>query len=472
MTAPKNDATHASPSSAGSHSVSSHSVSSHSVSSHSVSSHAGSANVDGSVRVRQLPERPSLENLRNQARSLQKQHRAGDAEAKLRVHGVLRDADEPLKLHDAQFVLAREHGFASWPRLVEHVEGLHGHGRVRRENGRVWIDGVARLRWGASPEPTYIAALEAAFRGSERPLDVTTLLGDSGLGFRVRWATRDGGNAWCGSGPCGEWPDEVAALNRATGYVYRWDPPAAGALNSPEHLRLIVESIERGWPILGFAAQMDMAVIYGYEDAGKRVLVSDFWANDEPALMATADTKNVRFFLERIDEPLPRVEAVRAGLALALRRWREGVVDPDPVSGGTYYYGDAGYRRWIADLERVPALSEAQRQNLFFLNGWTFSSLHQNRTQHTERYLREALRHAPEAAHEGLEAASAEYQRVRERLGRWDPSNPTFGFPKQKKLDSWTPEVIAEERALLADVHALESRAFVALERALGAFQA
>jgi hypothetical protein len=406
----------------------------------------GASPSSGPRHIRQLPPQPSLENLRNQARSLQKQHRAGDAEARLRVHGVLRDAEEPLKLHDAQFVLAREHGFASWPRLVEHVTSLLGHARVRRQDGRVWIDGVPRLRWGASPEPTYIGALEAAFRGSERPLDVTTLLGDSALGFRIRWATRDGGNAWCGSGPCGEWPEEVAALNRATGYVYRWDPPAAGALDSPEHLRQIVQSIERGWPILGFASHMDMAVIYGYEDAGARVLVSDFWASEEPALMATAETKNVRFFLERIDEPLPRVDAVRGGLRLALRRWREGIVDPDPVSGGTYYYGDAGYRRWIADLERVPTLSDAQRQNLFFLNGWTYSSLFQTRTQHAARYLREALRHAPAAAHEGLAAAAARYDLVRERLGSWDPANPMFGFVKQKKIDTWTPEVIASER--------------------------
>jgi hypothetical protein len=418
---------------------------------------------------RRLPERPSLENLRNQARSLQKQHRAGDVDALSRVSKVVRDAALPLKLHDAQFVLAREYGFASWPKLVEQLALLGSKGRVRRENGRVWIDGVPRLRWGASVEPTYIAALEAALRGSERPLDVTTLLGDSGLGFRLRWATRDHGNAWCGSGPCGEWPEEVDALNRATGYVYRWDPPEAGAPNSPEHLALITEHIERGWPILGFGAQMDMAVIFGYEDHGRRVLLSDFWASEEPSVMPTAQAKSVRMFMQRIDAPAVREDAVRAGLALALKHWRQGVVDPDPISGGTYHYGDAGYRQWIADLGRVAALTEGQRQNLFFLNGWTYSSLHQTRTQHAAAYLRAALAHLPSAAHEPLEAAAHCYDRVRERLGGWDPSNPMFGFVKQKKLDTWTPEVVASERALLGDLHALEAQAFEAIERALRA---
>jgi len=173
---------------------------------------------------RELPPRASLENLRNQAKTLQKQHREGNAEALARVSVWLGpDAQPstlegpavrsssgvvtPLRLHDAQFVLAREYGFASWPRLVEHFEAQQSRERVRRENGRVWIEGVPRLRWGSSPEPTFIGALEAAFRSSDRPLDITTLMGDSGLAFRLRWATRDGGNAWCGSGPCGAWRD-------------------------------------------------------------------------------------------------------------------------------------------------------------------------------------------------------------------------------------------------------------------------
>jgi hypothetical protein len=421
--------------------------------------------------LRRLPERPSLENLKNQAKTLQKQHRAGDADALARVAALVREAEAPLKLHDAQFVLAREYGFASWPKLVEQLESLAPSGRVRREQGRVWIDGVPRLRWGASPEPTYIAALEAAFRGSERPLDVTTLLGDSGLGFRLRWATRDGGNAWCGSGPCGEWPDEVDALNRATGYVYRWDPPEAGAPNSPERHASIVASIERGWPILGFGQQMDMAVIFGYEDEGRRVVVSDLWASEEAAVMATADAKSVSMFLQRIEPPLARAQAVRAGLTLALKRWREGVVDPDPITGATYHYGDAGYRRWISDLERAESLTDMQRSNLFFLNGWTYSSLHQTRTQHAASYLRAALQHAPAPAHVGLEAAAGCYERIRERLGSWDPRSPMFGFVKQKRLDTWTSDVVASERALLGDLHALESEAFAAIERALGRYE-
>ena len=36
----------------------------------------------------------------------------------------MRDADPSATLADAQFLLAREHGFDSWPKLVDHLSSL------------------------------------------------------------------------------------------------------------------------------------------------------------------------------------------------------------------------------------------------------------------------------------------------------------------------------------------------------------
>lgn len=80
---------------------------------------------------RSLPARPSLAQLRTQARELLRAHRAGSAAAAARVaahhpdlKGHLPDAvlAHPLKLADAQLVLAREYGFASWAALKQRVE--------------------------------------------------------------------------------------------------------------------------------------------------------------------------------------------------------------------------------------------------------------------------------------------------------------------------------------------------------------
>ncbi len=79
-----------------------------------------------------LPAAPSLEQLRNRARDLQRAHRAGDPAAQARVAAQAPDAgaDEhpPLKLSAAQLVVAREHGFASWPRLKAYVDRVTAHG--------------------------------------------------------------------------------------------------------------------------------------------------------------------------------------------------------------------------------------------------------------------------------------------------------------------------------------------------------
>ena len=107
---------------------------------------------------RELPARASLENLRNQAKTLLKQHREGQPEALRRVAEVLSGAQLPLKLHDAQLVLAREYGFASWPRLVEHLEPQARRLRDLGAGGREEIAPPARI----DLTPRSVAHLEEA----------------------------------------------------------------------------------------------------------------------------------------------------------------------------------------------------------------------------------------------------------------------------------------------------------------------
>jgi ankyrin repeat protein len=75
-----------------------------------------------------FPPAPSLEQLRNRARDLQRAHRAGDPDARARVAASDPGATEPLKLSAAQLVVAREHGFPSWPRLRAYVDRVAAHG--------------------------------------------------------------------------------------------------------------------------------------------------------------------------------------------------------------------------------------------------------------------------------------------------------------------------------------------------------
>ena len=64
------------------------------------------------IPVRALPGNPDLQHLKNQARDLV---RAGSA----------------VKLSQGQFLLAREYGFPSWPKLKQHVESLSRAGELK-----------------------------------------------------------------------------------------------------------------------------------------------------------------------------------------------------------------------------------------------------------------------------------------------------------------------------------------------------
>ncbi|WP_310572035.1 Clp protease N-terminal domain-containing protein [Gemmatimonas sp.] len=75
---------------------------------------------------RSLPLRPNLEFERKEAKALLRLLRAGDGDARSRAQARLSavqvGALDTLQLADAQLVIAREYGFASWPRLVRYFE--------------------------------------------------------------------------------------------------------------------------------------------------------------------------------------------------------------------------------------------------------------------------------------------------------------------------------------------------------------
>src|SRR5215510_1274576 len=87
-----------------------------------------------------LPAAPDLAQQRKRAKDLLKSVRAGDPRALARFrYGQPRLAvstDDDIRagaqLSDAQWVIAREYGFASWPRLKRHIEALNGQPELRR----------------------------------------------------------------------------------------------------------------------------------------------------------------------------------------------------------------------------------------------------------------------------------------------------------------------------------------------------
>ncbi|MFE9751223.1 ankyrin repeat domain-containing protein [Saccharothrix saharensis] len=146
-----------------------------------------------------MPERPHLDSFRRQARALQRAARAGDAEAVERVARHLpRALDEVggVRLSAAQLVIAREYGFASWPRLGRYLDTAAEHacdtraGTVpaadpadefcrlacltygREDGPERW----ARARWLPAERPDLTSSNIWAAAAAARPEDVGRLL--------------------------------------------------------------------------------------------------------------------------------------------------------------------------------------------------------------------------------------------------------------------------------------------------------
>jgi hypothetical protein len=104
-----------------------------------------------------LPERPHIEQLKKQARLLQRAVRAGDSKALSLVaeHHSGSVETATFTLDAAQFVLARSYGFASWPKLRQHVADVRPPAqRPRPASGPIVLTTADRYRvrpgWAAT----------------------------------------------------------------------------------------------------------------------------------------------------------------------------------------------------------------------------------------------------------------------------------------------------------------------------------
>lgn len=96
-----------------------------------------------SLPTRTLPERPDLDQLKRQAKELLDAFRAGEPGAIAEVSRHYHDAKKAtFALHDAQLVIARAHGFRSWPRLKAYVDGV----TLRRLDDAIRSGDLARVR--------------------------------------------------------------------------------------------------------------------------------------------------------------------------------------------------------------------------------------------------------------------------------------------------------------------------------------
>jgi len=193
---------------------------------------------------------------------------------------------------------------------------------VRRKNGRVWLEGVKRLAFGKGRECTFAGAIEEALFATRHPYLYHEIMGLTGLGFRVRWCNEDAKTKWCGSCPIGEMPDEQAAVAKLTSWSLptEWIGPKT---RDTEKLRArIVANIDQGKPVVTYPEGWNMALIYGYEDGGRTVLLNDYAKDEMPSKLPVEKLGPLQTWLGEYHEPPPLRDALREVLRTAVLHWR------------------------------------------------------------------------------------------------------------------------------------------------------
>lgn len=136
--------------------------------------------------ARVLPPRPNLDHLRNEAKSLVKAHKAGDASV-CKTLGLLKRFEgaseegvlkSDLSLHEAQFALAMDYGFPNWNALVQEVRSA-GEAVVFQDNRTA----ATGLRGDRLRQDTFSLAVTAALRVLGRSVDYQTVHLWSGNAF-------------------------------------------------------------------------------------------------------------------------------------------------------------------------------------------------------------------------------------------------------------------------------------------------
>lgn len=357
--------------------------------------------------TRALPASPNLEQQRKQARELLRAARAAEPEAlrRLREHHPRFDESGRLALADAQLVIAREYGFASWPRLKAFIDQVSRPGPTRPYvlDG-VWYDqrarGLVEMHRGALPNalaqirawhPTFAKASDVEIAASAFTLDDARLVyarqhgardwddfldqlasvgrGGAGSEFAQGFAAIEERDAEHLEKLLAEHPglageqgtngntllNLAVAIERADGPMVRALLAAGADPNAPN---------DRGWTALHQAASIDRlpliallleagaaVTVSAHGDGGTPLAAALFWGHRGAARLLSEvaivpDNLRINAALGRVDR-LPRF-------------FREdGSLAPEAGAGRGFYRPHSGFPAWSPSADREEILGEA-----------------------------------------------------------------------------------------------------------------
>jgi RNA polymerase sigma-70 factor (ECF subfamily) len=323
------------------------------------------------------------------------------------------------------------------------------------------LENVPKLAWGTNRECTFLGALEAALAVTEHPYAYTDLMGWSGMAFRARWMSRDEEPHWCPSCAVAEMDEEIAAVQKATGWPLRVE--FMDGSDTPKVKRLtkaVTTDIDAAKPVLAYGHELNMAVVYGYEKAGKTLLLRDY-QGDEPLKLPPAKLGFLMLFLGDHGKALSRRQALLQALRIAVQNWEREKFTAGP---GEYWYGRAALVRWAHDVGRAMDLEEGDRRSVCGIGRWVFVTLRDARGA-VVAFLRENKRLLTGAAASALKRAADAYEKENEMFAAACADGNLFTGDYGK----WSAKVRKEEIVVLNQACEIEETAIAAIKEALAA---
>jgi len=254
--------------------------------------------------------------------------------------------------------------------------------------------------------------------------------------------------------------EEIAAVAKTTGWPLRVhflqpDDETSVAQTTDG----IVESIDEGRPVLAYEPQLNMDVVYGYEERGKVLLLRDYSQGEKPLRLAPSKLGFMIVFIGDHGEAVSRRDAVLDSLRSAVHNWRRVRAHAGP---GEYWYGKAALEHWPADMREADRLSQDDREILRFVSWRNFCSMVDARKA-AVTYLTESADVLGGEVGEALCRTAELYAEEVELLDRVAQEPAVFG----KSVEGWSADVRGREQEILSQAIELEERAITAIETAL-----
>ncbi len=329
--------------------------------------------------------------------------------------------------------------------------------RVKREDGKVWIEGMEDVNWGGSfftRQDSQVACLVEVLRCAGRDVTYADVMGLSGAAFKVTMAP----NLFVPEIHSEMGMDWGEIMQRVFGLRYESNAISFSDEENPdwrdELLAACRQSIDAGLPL--FYMDGEWNLIVGYAEDGSAFICKAYYGAEtgyQESARPTGAVGDAWFAstFEKAEEPADRRDSVVRSLEAAI----ELATKPDG-NDGDLLFGFAAYEAWLAAVE-------GDRDDVSLHgNAFSYSQLLTSREAAGE-YVRGVADEMAGVVGEELHAAADRYRAIFERM--WE-GQACVAWPWE---ENWTAENRAAEAQILRDSLADEREAVAAIERALAA---